>query len=323
MQSPDAVRLSVIIPVLNDSAGLRRCLRSLRANAVPSSQTEVIVVDNGSTDSTPAVAREAGAEVIDLPGPRVGELRNRGAAAARGQILAFIDADHEIVSGWVETACSLLAEDGVGGVGAVCLPPTNGTWVQSTYGRLRGRPAGRRDVEWLGSGNLALRRDVFTALGGFDTRLEVCEDVDLCQRVQTTGWRLVSDERLGSIHHGDPATLGALFRSELWRGRDNLRVSLRRLTLRGLPSVVIPLVDLACAAAIPLSLAVAGWRGLWVAAGAALVVTAAAALRALRLLRSPGSSGPIAWAQAFSVAITYDVARALALVFHARHRRSR
>ncbi|MCX6545049.1 MAG: glycosyltransferase [Acidobacteria bacterium] len=323
MQPPGALRVSVVIPVLNDATGLRRCLASLRNNAVPSAIAEVIVVDNGSADGSSAVAREAGACVLESPGLRVGQLRNQGAAVARGQILAFVDADHEIVSGWVEAACRLLAERGVGGAGAAYLAPAGGTWVQRMYSRLRSRPPGRCDVEWLGSGNLAVRRDVFTELGGFDTRLEVCEDVDLCQRIQATGWRLVSDERLGSIHHGDPATLGALFRSELWRGRDNLRVSLRRLTLRGLPSVVIPLVDLACLAVISLSLAVAGWSGLWLAAGAALVVATSAVLRAARLLRSPGSSGPLAWIQAFSVAITYDVARALALAFRTRHRRSR
>ena len=47
-----------------------------------------------------------------------------------------------------------------------------------------------------------------------------------------------------NVHFGDPATLWDLFRGELWRGRDNLRISLRGpLTWRGLPSVVIPIVD--------------------------------------------------------------------------------
>jgi hypothetical protein len=190
------------------------------------------------------------------------------------------------------------------------------------YGRLRGRPAGRHDVEWLGSGNMAVRREAFERVGGFDTRLEVCEDVDLCQRLGAAGWRLISDDRLGNVHHGDPRTLGALFRSELWRGRDNLRVSLRRLTVRGLPSVLIPVVDLACLALIPLGLAAAGVGGLWAAGAGAAFVAALAALRTVRILRSPGHRGPGAWVRAFAVALTYDVARALALVITARHRRT-
>jgi GT2 family glycosyltransferase len=323
MPSPETVQLSVIIPVLNDATGLRRCLQSLRTNAIPSLEREVIVVDNGSTDGTAAVAREARVTILDLPGLRVSELRNRGAEAARGRALAFIDADHEVVSGWADTACSLLEENGVGGAGAAYLSPPAGTWVQAMFGRLRGRPAGRHDVEWLASGNLALRRAVFAEVGGFDTRLEVCEDVDLCRRVRTAGWRLVSDARLESVHHGDPATLGALFRSELWRGRDNLRVSLRHPTLRDLPSIAIPVVDLACLAAIPIAPAFAGWPGVGVAGVSALVIAGLAALRALRMLGSPPSWRPFVWCQALSVAITYDVARALALVFRARHRRAR
>ena len=77
------------------------------------------------------------------------------------------------------------------------------------------------------SGNLAVKRTAFQAIGGFDAALEACEDVDFCQRLRRAGWRLVGDERLESVHLGDPPTLAALFRAERWRGRDNLRVSLR------------------------------------------------------------------------------------------------
>lgn len=317
------LRLSVIIPVLNDAERLARCLASLRTNAVPSDETEVIVVDNGSTDASREVAQAAGAEVLVVPGVHVGGLRNLGAARARGRFLAFIDADHEVVSGWVEAACSLLDDGSVAAAGAACLPPEPGTWVQATYGRLRGRPSGRRDVEWLGSGNMAVTRRAFREIGGFDTRLQACEDVDLCQRFRAAGWRLVSDERLGSIHHGDPRTLGALFRSELWRGRDNLRVSLRHVTLRGLPSMVIPVAELAALGLIPLGLA--SWRlgGFWAAGVGASSVLALAVLRAARIMGSPGAKGPRSAFEAFAVALTYDLGRALALVYTARHRHAR
>ena len=79
----------------------------------------------------------------------------------------------------------------------------------------------------------------------FDATLETCEDVDLCARLTAAGHRLVSDDRLRSVHLGDPPTLRALFFAELWRGRDNLRTGLRRLPAwRDVPSLLIPVVDL-------------------------------------------------------------------------------
>ena len=113
------------------------------------------------------------------------------------------------------------------------------------YDSFRVRPAGVHQVDWLGSGSLAVWREVFEKVGGFDSRLETCEDVDFCQRLRRNGYGLWSDDRLRSVHLGDPRSLRALFFGELWRGRDNVKVSLRGpLTWRALPSVMIPLTIL-------------------------------------------------------------------------------
>jgi len=237
-------------------------------------------------------------------------------------MLAFVDADHEVFPGWFEAAVEVLADEHVGAVGATCLPPSAGTWVQRMYGRLRGRSAGRADVEWLGSGNLVVRRTAFDQVAGFDETLRVCEDVDFCHRLRLAGWRLVSDDRLKNVHHGDPSTLKDLFRGELWRGRDNLRVSLRYLTLRGLPSLAIPLIDLTAMVALLLGLALWRLSALWVAAGMIGVIIGLAVLRALRMIAADGPRGFVAVVQALLVAGTYDTARALALVVRAKHRRA-
>jgi glycosyltransferase involved in cell wall biosynthesis len=228
----------------------------------------VIVVDNGSTDGSADVAREAGARVLSAPGVRVGELRNRGAAAARGEILAFIDADHVIERGWIRGAVNGLADPLTGAVGETYHAPEPGTWVQTAYDRLRRHIPGRRVVSWLPSGNMAIRRELFERLNGFDRSLVACEDVDLCQRVGHAGFAVVSDDALHSTHYGDPPTLRALFVGELWRGRDNVRASLRGpLSMRELPSLLAPLLG---AASI-----VSGVGGL-ILSPAGLPVTAAA-----------------------------------------------
>jgi len=319
--------VSFIVPVRNDAARLAKCLRSIRNNDCPPSHIEIVVVDNGSTDGSALVARRFGAHVRVVPGARVSVLRNQGARQASGDVLAFVDADHEIAPGWVSAALDTLRLDSVGAAGALCHAPDGGTWVQRAYGYLRGRARGRHDVEWLGSGNLAVWRRTFDAVGGFDTALEACEDVDLCNRIRSEGLRVVSDSRLDNTHYGDPKTLRDLFESELWRGRDNLRVSFRGpVTWRGLPSAIVPVIDLAMIAIAPVGLvaALSGWQpGLAFTSSALLVVLAGAAGKVSRALaRQPGIR-LLCILQTFVVACVYDLARALALVTRISHRTAR
>ena len=311
--------ISFIVPVRNDRDRLLRCLASIRRAAADES-IELVVVDNGSTDGSDAAAERAGARVLRLPGRRVSELRNRAAAAATGHLLAFVDADHEIDPGWIAAARRTLGRPDVGGAGAPYESPADGTWVQRIYGGLRRHAAAPCEVDWLPSGNLVMRREAFEGIGGFDVTLEACEDVDLCCRIRAGGWRLVLDPRLKSIHHGDPATLGALFRGELWRGRDNLRVTLRgAASLRDLPSVAIPILDLLLLAAAVCGLATTSRAGSLVAVAALAVVGAFAGLRAWLMTGRLGTAARLAGIRAFAVAVVYDTARALALVARAPH----
>jgi cellulose synthase/poly-beta-1,6-N-acetylglucosamine synthase-like glycosyltransferase len=313
--------VSCVVPVLDDAARLRRCLASIARSEYPVQCREVIVVDNGSRDGSDRVALEAGARLLTCPGLRVSGLRNRGAAAAHGEILAFIDADHEIDPGWMACAADDLSRPAVGAVGAPYLAPAEVTWVQRTFDRMRHQRSGCFEAEWLASGNLAVWRREFERLHGFDEGLETCEDYDLCQRLRAGGLRLLSDDRLKSVHYGDPATLRQLFRTQLWQGRDNLRASLRGpLTLRGLPSLLIPVIDLGWLAA-GIGGLLAAPAGLPLAASAPLGIGAFAALRAYLMTASRPGARPLDILQAFVVACVYDLARALALVYRAPHRR--
>jgi GT2 family glycosyltransferase len=320
-------RISFIVPVRNAAADLETCLQSIRRNESAPHQVEVVVVDNGSSDGSAEVARRFGATVIVIEDARVSELRNRAALHATGEVLAFVDADNEIVSGWVAAALESLDATGVGLVGALYRAPADGTWVQRAYGYLRGRPRGRHEIAWLNSGNIAVWRHAFEAVRGFDTTLEACEDVDLCHRIRAIGLRIVSDARLESVHHGDPRTLSELFASELWRGRDNLRVSFRSpVVWTSVPSAIVPILDalMIGAAVLGIVATLAAWRpGLLVTAAAMLVFAGGAWLKVIRAgMRTAGARG-VGILQAFIVSCVYDLGRALALVSRAQHRGSR
>ena len=103
------IGISVIVPVYNDPADLRLCLEALQYAATP--DCEIIVVDDGSTDETPAVASGLGVHVVALAknsGPAAA--RNRGARSARGAILFFVDADVVIAPRAIERVQRFFAE---------------------------------------------------------------------------------------------------------------------------------------------------------------------------------------------------------------------
>jgi GT2 family glycosyltransferase len=314
-------QLSFIVPVRNDAYRLRRCLETIRDTSAHL-RSEIVVIDNGSTDGSDTVGRESGAHVIVLPNERVAVLRNAGARAAKGELVAFVDADHELAPGWAATAVAVFDDPAVAAAGAQYHAPADGTWVQRMYDNFRRHERGRRNVDWLPSGNLIVRRSAFERVGGFDTSLETCEDVDLCQRLRAAGWRLVEAEELRSVHLGDPATLRALFLGELWRGRDNLRVSLRRpFSLRAVPSTAFPiatLLSLVGLAAGLLAWPIGGWP---LAAAAAVILLGLLAARTTSLLvraHRAGRSGRLVL-DALLVGGVYDVARACAIVSGTSH----
>jgi GT2 family glycosyltransferase len=311
-------RVSFVIPVRDDAQRLRGCLDSIARNDYPADLVEVVVVDNGSKDGSVEAAREAGAVVVSQPRGRVAQLRNEGAAVASGRVLAFVDADHEICPGWIRAAViGLSSQADVAAIGALCDPPRNANWVQTTYDRLRAKSAGRHDADWLGSGNLAIEHAAFDAVGGFDAALDSCEDVDLCNRLKTAGFRILSDSELRNVHLGDPSTLSAVFWGELWRGRNNLRVTLRGpRTARHLRSVMVPAVDLV---AIGGALATAAFDRPVASLLCSLVVLALSFLRTTTMIRPPDWNRPIRVIQCFVVALVYDVARAFALIARTSH----
>jgi glycosyltransferase involved in cell wall biosynthesis len=306
--------VSVIIPVRNDAQRLAVCLDSLARQSYPAERLEVIVIDNGSSDDSADVARAAGAKVLVHPGLRVGALRNRGAEIAQGEILALVDSDHELPPDWIELgARELVADPTLHMVGAYCLAPPAGTWVQRIWALHRLRHEARRDVDWLGAGNLFLRKRVFDRIGGFDESLVAAEDVDLCVRLKESGGRIVADMRVANIHHGEPPTLAHFFRKELWRGSSGLRAFFAHgMPLHELPSLAFPIYHgvglvLVFAACVAVTL---GGSWLWPVAAVGFVVLPAVllALKTSIQVKRPTAILPLA-----VLYFTYGLARLVAL----------
>jgi GT2 family glycosyltransferase len=314
--------LSIIIPVRDDADRLERCLASLLADARPEDRIEIIIGDNESRDHCAKVAESANAKVIRLDGMSVAGVRNGAARQAQGTLLAFIDSDHTVSPGWISAAFHTFRDAQVGAAGAPCWAPRPGTWVQQAYDRFRNHPTKTDEAEWIGSGNLFVRRDVFLNLGGFDDSLEACEDVDLCFRIRKAGYRILANPAIKNTHWGDPTTLCALFRGELWRGRNNLKVSLRKpFNLRAVASAAISLIILASVSASICALIIEPQLWKWWLFLAVFPLSMAIMLRFGKMTASSHQWDLGAILANIAVAGMYEAARALAILLHAGHHR--
>ena len=104
--------ISVVIPAKNEELNVARCLKAVSNQK--KQPIECIVVDNGSIDRTIDIAKSLGAITISLPGVNISELRNSGAAIAKGNIIAFLDADCEPKKDWLYTAEKVLSKEDIG-----------------------------------------------------------------------------------------------------------------------------------------------------------------------------------------------------------------
>ncbi|HEV7718500.1 MAG TPA: glycosyltransferase family 2 protein [Arsenicitalea sp.] len=192
----DHPHISVVIPHLNEPEDLRRCLDALAAQRDDGVPFEIIVVDNGSREPPVAVCSAFDGVRLEqelMPGP--GPARNRGASVARGDIIAFIDADCLAQAGWVKGIADHFEADPdaeilAGDVGVARADPGRPTALEiyeSIYS-YRVRLYVERD-NYAATGNMAVRKDVFEAVGRFGG-IATMEDKEWGQRAVALGFRL-------------------------------------------------------------------------------------------------------------------------------------
>jgi glycosyltransferase involved in cell wall biosynthesis len=227
-----APELSVVVPVRDGQALLPALLESLDAQQLPRARFEVVVVDSASGDASAEVAERRGARVVRETLPGRARSRNAGAAVARGAALAFVDADCVAVPGWLGALERGLqaSELAAGPVEIVTRTPPSSLERFEALSRYDQEHAVHEG--WAASASLAIRRDAFEALGGFDVAYRhVGEDVDLCLRgvrrgmriawcpdavVRTQAERRLRDVLARGVRHG---YAGAQHRRRLGEGR--------------------------------------------------------------------------------------------------------
>jgi glycosyltransferase involved in cell wall biosynthesis len=182
------MKLSVIIPAYNEEKLLPGCLErvfaALDANKSSKYTSEVIVVDNNSSDRTAELALAAGATVVFEPINQISRARNAGARVAQGDWLIFVDADSQlhpvtlaellcrIQKGRIAGGGCLVALDEVPGIGHVFMEICNLLM---------------RTLVWAAGSFVFCRADAFREIGGFSTELYAAEEIRFSQDLKRWG----------------------------------------------------------------------------------------------------------------------------------------
>lgn len=235
--------VSVVVPTRNRAGYLDVALGSLRAQA-DAPPHELLVVDDGSTDETVAVAARHGVRVVAARAPGgLNAGRNTGIAATRADLIAFVDDDVRVPAGWLAAL-----------VAGAERHPRAGALGGPIRGRLVGpapRSCGReqppittldlgptdRDAEFVWGANMTVRRSAIDRIGPFDESLRGNGDEeDWLLRLHAADGRVayIADAWLEHRRVGDDARLRSLARAEYRRGRAARRNDERKGTAQPL-----------------------------------------------------------------------------------------
>jgi glycosyltransferase involved in cell wall biosynthesis len=193
------MRLSFVIPAYNEEAYLPACLESILAQTQSlATPTEIIVVNNASTDRTREVALQyPGVTVVDEPRKGLTFARQAGFAASSGSLIANVDSDSRLTPGWVETVLRTFDQTPTlaalsGPVVYYDLTPRQRVFVQVFYLIAFATYVTNRYILRVGSmvqgGNFITSRAALEAIGGFNLAISFYgEDTDIARRLNTVG----------------------------------------------------------------------------------------------------------------------------------------
>lgn len=196
MSATPHLDISVVVPVLDDPAGVTRTVDALHRQTFPRERFEVLVVDNGSRDGTRAAAARAAAAgpatVHVLVEDRVRTsygARNAGIAAARGRLLCFLDADVSVPPGYLTVVHDAVTGRGLDYAGCPVVVEVDRPTVAACHNRLFGFPVAEHleRRRWVPTCSLTVRRDLLDRIGPFDPTLASGGDVEFGRRAAAAG----------------------------------------------------------------------------------------------------------------------------------------
>lgn len=213
--------VSVIIPVKNGSRTLDACLRSIKRSYY--NNTEIIVVDDHSTDNSVKIAERYGCKVLQsVEGDGANRARNFGVQNAIGKILIFIDSDIVVKRDTILTVVETLEEGGIDAVVGIyttqhrhetLVSQYKNLWIRYSY--LKSSPA----IDWLFGAISGIKRDIFYKIGGFNIALAARhgnDDIELGKRFSQAKLNIALNMDI-EVEHLKNYTLWSFIQNEFHR----------------------------------------------------------------------------------------------------------
>ncbi len=214
--------VTFVIPARNEESNIGKCIRGIKGLDYPEDRYEIIVADGRSEDRTAEIARSLGARVIINEKIIQSAARNLGAKNAKGELVAFLDADNIIEKDWLRKAVVHFNAPNAAAAGN--LPDVNpeAGWIGKVWHfHIKSRHTGEKAVRvnWLDSASLIYVKEKFDKIGGFDESIRFTEDVDIGFRARRQGYALIFDPGLQSVQLSYLKTLPEFIKRQVAGGR--------------------------------------------------------------------------------------------------------
>ena len=186
------MNISIVIPAYNEENYIGDCLQSIIANRTDDI-LEIIVINNASTDGTAAAAKKfSGVRVVHEPQKGLTRARQRGLMEAKGDLIAYLDADTRMPPGWVATVKKEFAEHPEmvslsGPFHYYDLPPSKKILAEGLW-MLTAMPTFWMIGFMVLGANFVAKREALVQVGGFDATIAFYgEDTDIARRLSKVG----------------------------------------------------------------------------------------------------------------------------------------
>lgn len=241
--------VTVVVPTYNRKEMLKECLNSLFSQTYPKDRYEIVVVNDGSTDGTEKVLEEYAGKApcklkrFNQKNQGVSSAMNTGIKNSEGKIIYFTGDDCIADKNWIKNLADSFSDERVGGVGGKVIAYKLEKLVEK-YSEKTGLLNQKKfkSMNTIITGNAAYRKAILQELGGFDSNLKACEDVDTSIMVQLKGYKIRYVPQ-AIVKHRHVDNLRSLFRQQYRNGIANARLN-KKYTLDFKPSYNLVLITL-------------------------------------------------------------------------------
>ncbi|WP_186311980.1 glycosyltransferase [Marinobacter piscensis] len=233
----DFTKISFITPCFNEEKNIENLIASIHS-AMGDEPHEIIIVDNGSTDSSLSLARSAGAKAYIAPHATIGALRNLGVQHAEGDLLVFLDADVTLSPDWLDqlrSASNNWPKTSLIITGSKVESPPDASYLETVwFSNLK-----RTKNTYINSAHCITTKCAFKKVFGFSETLHSGEDHDFCQRAIKQDIKVFNDPSIQAFHHNYPKTLTQFAKREIWHGSEDFQSFRHFITSRTANAAIV------------------------------------------------------------------------------------